>query len=117
RAVSVSSGTAALHTAYAAAGVGRGDEVITTPMTFVATAATASILGAEVRFADVDEYTGLIDPASVAALATDRTKVIAGVDYAGQPANYVGLQEIADAVGALTLADAAHSVGGSFEGR
>ncbi len=117
RAVSCTSGTAALHMAYAAAGVGPGDDVVTTPMTFVATASGASLLGANVVFADVEEDTALLDPAAVDAAVTDRTKVIAAVDYAGHPADYHALQPIADRVGALTLADAAHSIGGSLDGR
>lgn len=117
RAVSCTSGTAALHMAYAAAGVGPGDEVITTPMTFVATASGASILGAEVVFADVDPDTALLDPAAVDAVATERTKVIAAVDYAGQACDYEALQATADRVGALTLDDAAHSIGGTYQGR
>ncbi|MGO4256556.1 UDP-4-amino-4,6-dideoxy-N-acetyl-beta-L-altrosamine transaminase [Marmoricola sp. RAF53] len=117
RAVSCTSGTAALHMAYAAAGVGPGDQVVTTPMTFVATASGASILGAEVVFADVEEDTALLDPAAVEAVVTDRTKVIAAVDYAGHPADYDALQPIADRVGALTLDDAAHSIGGTYRGR
>lgn len=117
RAVSCTSGTAALHIAYAAAGVGAGDEVVTTPMTFVATASGASLLGAKVVFADVEEDTALLDPAAVDALVTDRTKVIAAVDYAGHPADYAALQATADRVGALTLGDAAHSIGGSSGGR
>lgn len=117
RAVSCTSGTAALHMAYAAAGVKPGDQVITTPMTFVATASGASVLGAEVVFADVEEDTALLDPAAVEALTTERTKVIAAVDYAGHPADYDALQPLADRVGALTLADAAHSIGGTSKGR
>jgi UDP-4-amino-4,6-dideoxy-N-acetyl-beta-L-altrosamine transaminase len=117
RAVSCTSGTAALHMAYAAAGVGPGDEVVTTPMTFVATASGASILGATVVFADVEEDTALLDPVAVEAVLTERTKVIAAVDYAGHPADYDALQQVADRVGALTLDDAAHSVGGSYRGR
>ncbi|KUF08602.1 DegT/DnrJ/EryC1/StrS aminotransferase family protein [Leucobacter sp. G161] len=117
RAVTATSGTAALHMAYAAAGIGRGDEVVSTPMTFIATASTASMLGATVRFADVEEDTGLIDPASVAAHVNERTKVIAAVDYAGHPADYDALQPIAEAVGALTLDDAAHSIGGTYRGK
>jgi UDP-4-amino-4,6-dideoxy-N-acetyl-beta-L-altrosamine transaminase len=115
--VSCTSGTAALHIAYAALGVGPGDEVVTTPMTFVATASCASLLGATVVFADVDEDTALIDPAAVDALLTARTKVVAAVDYAGHPCDYDRLQPLADKVGAITLADAAHSVGGSYRGR
>lgn len=117
RAVSCTSGTAALHMAYAALGVGPGDEVVTTPMTFVATASSAAILGAKVVFADVDADTALLDPAAVDAVVTERTKVIAAVDYAGQAAEYAALQPIADRVGAKTLADAAHSVGGTADGR
>lgn len=117
RAVSATSGTAALHMAYAALGVGPGDEVISTPITFVATTAMASILGAEIVFADVEEDTALLDPASAAALAGERTKVIAAVDYAGHPADYDALQAVADRVGAVTLDDAAHSIGGTYRGR
>ncbi len=117
RSVTATSGTAALHMAYAAAGIGPGDEVVATPMTFIATTAAASMLGATVRFADVEEDTGLIDPRAVAAQLSDRTKVIAAVDYAGHPADYDALQPLADSVGALTLDDAAHSIGGSYRGR
>ncbi len=117
RVVSCTSGTAALHIAYAAAGVGPGDEVITTPMTFVATASGALALGATVKFADIDPATGNIDPDSAAALVTERTKVIAGVDYAGQPVEMDRLNEIAHAAGAMTVQDAAHSIGSLDQGR
>lgn len=117
RAVTTTSGTAALHMAYAAAGVGAGDEVVSTPMTFVATTAMASILGADIRFADVEEDTALIDPEAVAALTTERTKVIAAVDYAGHPADYDRLNEIAAQTGSLVLDDAAHSIGSTYNGR
>jgi UDP-4-amino-4,6-dideoxy-N-acetyl-beta-L-altrosamine transaminase len=117
RVVSCTSGTAALHIAYAALGVGPGDEIVTTPMTFVATASCAAMLGATVVFADVDEDTALIDPAAVSSLVSERTKVIAAVDYAGQAADYASLQPLADRVGARTLADAAHSIGGTADGR
>ncbi len=117
RAVTATSGTAALHMAYAAAGVGPGDEVVCTPMTFIASASGASLAGATVVFADVDPDTALLDPDAVAAVVGPRTKVVTAVDYAGQPADYVALQRIADRVGALTLADAAHSIGGTSAGR
>jgi UDP-4-amino-4,6-dideoxy-N-acetyl-beta-L-altrosamine transaminase len=117
RTVTCTSGTAALHTAYMAVGVGSGDEVVTTPMTFVATAACASLLGADVVFADVDRGTALLDPAAADAAVTSRTKVVAAVDYAGQPCDYEALQHVADRVGARTVADAAHSIGGSARGR
>lgn len=116
RAVSVTSGTAALHVAYAAAGVGPGDEVVTTPLTFLATATCASVLGATIRFADVSPDTGNLDPDAAAAVVTDRTKVVSGVDYAGHPIDAVGLGRVAHEVGAILLEDAAHSVGGSLDG-
>ena len=117
RAVSVTSGTAALHTAYAAIGVGAGDEVVTTPLTFVATASCASVLGATIVFADVCEDTGNLDPQAVSAVMTDRTRVVAGVDYAGHPIDATDLADIAHRGGAVLLEDAAHSIGGSLDGR
>lgn len=115
--VTCTSGTTALHTAYAAVGVSPGDVVVTTPMTFVATASSASLLGAEIVFADVDAETALIDPEAVRASVSERTKVIAAVDYAGQPADYDQLNAIAADCGAVTVADAAHAIGGTFAGR
>jgi dTDP-4-amino-4,6-dideoxygalactose transaminase len=115
--VAVTSGTAALHTAYAALGVGPGDEVVASPMTFVATASCASMLGATVVFADVEEDTANLDPAAVAAAVTPRTKVVAAVDYAGHPAEYDSLMAVARSAGAALLADAAHSIGGTYKGR
>jgi dTDP-4-amino-4,6-dideoxygalactose transaminase len=116
-AVSVTSGTAALHVAYAALAVGAGDEVVTTPLTFVATASCASLLGAKVVFADVCEDTGNLDPQAVSAAMTGRTRVVAGVDYAGHPIDAPALAGIAHRGGAVLLEDAAHSVGGSLNGR
>ncbi|MGX6604396.1 DegT/DnrJ/EryC1/StrS family aminotransferase [Micromonosporaceae bacterium Da 78-11] len=115
--VAVSNGSTALHTAYAAAGVGRGDQVVTTPMTFVATASGAAMLGAEVVFADVEQDTANLDPASVESQVTERTKAIAAVDYAGHPADYDRLRKIADGVDAVLIADAAHAIGSSYHGR
>jgi dTDP-4-amino-4,6-dideoxygalactose transaminase len=116
-AVAVTSGTAALHVAYAAAGVGPGDEVVCTPMTFVATAATAALLGATVVFADVSPETGNLDVDAVRAAITPRTTVVSAVDFAGHPAALDELSTVAHAAGALLLEDAAHSVGGSWRGR
>ncbi|WP_410587251.1 UDP-4-amino-4,6-dideoxy-N-acetyl-beta-L-altrosamine transaminase [Amycolatopsis sp. lyj-23] len=116
-AVAVTSGTAALHVAYAAAGIGPGDEVVTSPMTFVATAATAALHGAKVVFADVEPDTGNLAVDAAAAAVTERTKVVAAVDYAGHPAELDALGELARNAGALLLEDAAHSVGGSWQGR
>lgn len=110
RVVSCTSGTAALHIAYAAAGIGPGDEVITTPMTFVATASGALACGAKVQFADIDE-TANIAPDTVEALVNSNTKVVAGVDYAGQPVEIDRLNQIAHDTGAITVEDAAHSIG------
>ncbi|NBE96483.1 aminotransferase class V-fold PLP-dependent enzyme [Nonomuraea sp. KC401] len=115
--VAVTSGTAALHVAYVAAGVGPGDEVVTSPLTFVATAATAALLGARVVFADVQPDTGNLDPDSAAALVTPRTRVVTAVDYAGHPADYDELRAVADGAGALLIADAAHSIGSAYKGR
>ena len=115
--VVVSSGTAALHCAYFAADIKPGDEVITTPLTFVATAAMASMFGATIKFADVQPDTGNIDPESVKSLITSKTKVIAGVDYAGHPVDIDELKEIAKNAGALLLEDAAHSIGSTYRGR
>ena len=115
--VAVSSGTAALHAAYAAAGLGPGDELITTPMTFIATQATAAILGARNVFADVCADTATIDPVSVRAAITGRTRAIVAVDYAGHPADMDALRAIADDHGLLLIEDAAHSLGSTYHGR
>jgi len=117
RAVSVTSGTAALHVAYAALGVGAGDEVVTTPLTFVSTASCASVLGATIVFADVCEDTGNLDPQAVSAVMTERTRVVAGVDYAGHPIDATALTQIAHRGNAVLLEDAAHSIGGSLDGQ
>lgn len=116
-AVSVTSGTAALHVAYAAAGIKPGDEIVTTPLTFVATAAGAALHGAKVRFADVDPATGNLEPAAAEALVTDRTKVVSGVDYAGVPVDSVALRDLAQRHDLLFLEDAAHSIGSTAHGK
>lgn len=116
-AVAVTSGTAALHVAYAAAGIGAGDEVVASPLTFVATAATAVLHGAKMVFADVDPDTANLDPGAAAAAITPRTKVLAAVDYAGHPARLDELADLAHSAGVLLLEDAAHSIGGSWQGR
>ena len=115
--VSVTSGTAALHVAYAAAQVGPGDEVVTSPLTFVATAAGATLLGATVVFADVEEDTGNLDPDAAAAAVTPRTKVVTTVDYAGLPGDIDRLAKVASDAGAYLMEDAAHSIGGTYRGR
>ena len=116
-AVTVTNGTTALHTAYAAAGVGPGDEVVVTPMTFVATASSAAMFGATVVFADVEDETANLDPAAVEAVVTDRTRAIAAVDFAGHPAEYDALRKIAEPLDALVIGDAAHAIGSTYHGR
>lgn len=113
----VNSGTAALHAAYAARGVGPGDEVVVPALTFAATANTVLYLGARPVFADVDAATGLIDPASVATVIGPRTKAIVGVDYAGLPADYDALRAVAHGTEIAIVADAAHSLGAVDNGR
>jgi len=115
-AVTVTSGTAALHTAYAALRVGAGDEVVTTPLTFVATASGATVLGASVVFADVTPDTGNLDPDSVATALTDRTRVVSGVDYGGHPVDAPGLRRAIGERDVVLLEDAAHSIGGRLDG-
>jgi dTDP-4-amino-4,6-dideoxygalactose transaminase len=114
--VSVSSGTAALHCAYAAIGLGPGDEIITPPITFIATQATAAFFGATIVFADVLPDTANIDPQAVAAAITTKTKAIVAVDYAGHPAELEELRSIADRHGIYLIEDAAHSIGSIYRG-
>ena len=119
-AVAFSSGTAALHGATVAAGLRPGDEAITTPLTFAATANAVLYAGAEVRFADIDAGSLLIAPDEVAAALTPRTRAILPVDYAGQPADYDALRRIADGAGSgrpTIIADASHSLGATRAGR
>jgi UDP-4-amino-4,6-dideoxy-N-acetyl-beta-L-altrosamine transaminase len=116
-AISVSSGTAALHCAYAAIGLKTGDEVITPPITFVATQATAAMLGAKVVFCDVSLETGNIDPHQVERLITSKTKALVAVDYAGHPCDMDDLREIADRYGIYLIEDAAHSIGSTYRER
>jgi dTDP-4-amino-4,6-dideoxygalactose transaminase len=115
--ISVSSGTAALHCAYAAIGLGPGDEVITPPITFIATQATAALFGATIVFADVQADTANIDPKAVEAAITPRTKAIVAVDYAGHPADLDELRAIADRHEIFLIEDAAHSIGSIYKGR
>lgn len=114
-AVAVSSGTAALHAAMYAVGIGPGDEVIVPPMTFAATANAVVFQSGTPVFVDVEESTLLIDPEMVEARITPRTKAIVAVDYAGQPCNYEALQDIADRHALFLIADACHSIGGKYK--
>lgn len=116
-AVALNSGTSALHSMYFAAGIGPGDEIITSPLTFAATANAALYLGATVRFVDVESDTGNLDPDLVEDAITERTKAIVPVDFAGHPADYDRLSTIANRHGLKLLADAAHSLGATYKGR
>ena len=115
--ISVSSGTAALHCAYKAIGIGPGDEVITPPITFIATQATAALLGAKIIFADVQPDTLNIDPLAVESVITSRTKAIVAVDYAGHPADLDELRVIADRHKIYLIEDASHSIGSFYKDR
>ncbi|HET9878455.1 MAG TPA: UDP-4-amino-4,6-dideoxy-N-acetyl-beta-L-altrosamine transaminase [Candidatus Limnocylindria bacterium] len=117
RAVVVNSGTSALHAMYFAAGLGPGDEIITTPLTFAATANAALYLGASVRFVDVLPDTGNMDPAAAEAAISDRTRLIVAIDYTGHPADYDELNAAAGERSVTVLADAAHSLGATYRGR
>jgi perosamine synthetase len=116
-AVSFSSGTAALHGAAFAAGVGPGDEVITTPLTFCATANCVLYQGATPVFADVADDTLNLDPREAAKKASPRTKAIVAVDYAGHPAALDELRRIAEKTGAVLIEDACHALGAEFHGK
>ncbi len=112
-----SSGTAALHLAYAALGIGAGDEIITTPITFSATAAAAYYVGATVRIADVDPRTGNLDPRSVEPLIGPRTRAIVPVHLAGLPVDLAPLTELARTHGLRLIEDACHALGATYAGQ
>lgn len=116
-AVALNSGTSALHAMYFAAGLGPGDEILTSPLTFAATANAALYLGATVRFVDVEPDTGNLDPDRVEEAIGERTRLIVPIDYAGLPADYDRLAPIAARHGLRIVADAAHSLGASYRGR
>ena len=116
-AVAVSNGTAALHCACMAAGIGPGDEVITTPITFAASANCVLYCGARPVFADIDSETYNIDPESIRKCITDRTKAIISVDFTGQAVKQKEIRAICDAYGLVFIEDAAHAVGTRYDGK
>ena len=116
-AVAVSSGTAALHAAAFAAGIGPGDEVIVPALTFAASANAVVYQGGIPVFADVRGDTLNADPADVAAKLTGRTRAIVAVDYAGQPSDLDELGTVARASGLALIEDAAHALGAEYRGR
>jgi perosamine synthetase len=116
-AVSFSSGTAALHGAAFAAGLKAGDEAITTPMTFAATANCVLYQGATPIFADVSADTLNLDPEQIAARITPRTRAVLPVDYSGHPADLDAIQELAAKNGLIVIEDASHALGAEYKGR
>jgi perosamine synthetase len=116
-AVVFASGTAALHAACWAARLGPGDEVVTTPLTFAATAGAVVAQGARPVFADIEPGTLTLDPGAVERAAGPRTRAVLGVDFAGLPCDWDALGALARARGWTLIADAAHSLGGAYRGR
>jgi len=116
-AVAVSSGTAALHSAVFAVGIGPGDEVIVPPITFAATANAVVFQRGTPIFADVDADTLLLDPCKAEAKITSHTKAIIAVDYAGQPCDYDSLKRITERHNLILIADACHALGATYKGQ
>jgi len=116
-AVSFANGTAALHAACYAAGVSEGDEVITTPITFAASANCARYMGANIVFADIDEQTYNIDPHEIEKKITAKTKAIIPVDFTGQPVDIAAIMAIARANNVVVIEDGAHSLGADYKER
>jgi dTDP-4-amino-4,6-dideoxygalactose transaminase len=116
-ALSISSCTAAMHTALATLGVGSGDEVITTPMTFAATVNVIEHVGATPILADVEPDTLNIAPSEIARRVTSRTKAVMPVHYAGHPVDLDAIGEIASSHHLSMVEDAAHAVAAKYKGR
>lgn len=116
-AIAVTNATSGLQLAMIAAGVGPGDEVITTPISWIATANAAALQGATVVFADVDARTLNLDPASVARQLTPRTKAIVPVHLYGQCCDMDALMDLARPRGITVVEDSAHAVGGTYKQR
>jgi len=116
-AVAVSNGTAALHCACIAAGIGPGDEVITTPITFAASANCALYCGARPVFADINPETYIIDPKSIEEKITANTRAVIAVSFTGQAVPADEIRAICDRHNLLFIEDAAHSIGTTYKGR
>jgi dTDP-4-amino-4,6-dideoxygalactose transaminase len=116
-AIACSSGTAALHMALLAAGIERGDEVITTPMTFVATVSAIDYVGAKPVFVDIEPGSATLDPARLEAAITPRTKAIMPVHLYGQTADMRAIEDIAARRNLLVIEDAAQAHGAEHHGR
>lgn len=116
-AVLIANGTAALHAMMFAAGIGLGDEVITTPITFAASANCALYCGAKPVFADINPTTYNIDPASIEARITSKTKAVVAVDFTGQAVEVDKIRAICDKHNLVFIEDAAHSLGTKYNGK
>lgn len=116
-AVAYSNGTAALHGACYAAGIKEDDEVITTPITFAASANCVRYMGGTVVFADIDAETYNIDPLEIEKKITPKTKAIIPVDFTGQPADMDKIMEIAKKHNLVVIEDGAHSLGAKYKGQ
>jgi len=114
-AVAVSSGTAALHIAALTLGLKPDDEVITSPITFLASANCIIYSGASPRFADIDEATACIDPVEIRKIITKRTKAIIPVHFAGQSCDMIEIYKIAKEHGLYVIEDAAHAIGSEYK--
>lgn len=115
-AVAVSNGTAALHVACLAAGIGPGDEVITTPITFAASANCVLYCGGTPVFADIDPRTYNIDPEDIERKITEKTKAIIPVHFAGQPCDMDAIHKIAKKYNLIVIEDGAHALGAEYKG-
>ena len=114
--VAVANATAGLHIAALAAGLGPGDEAITTPITFLSSANCIAFTGAKPVFADIDPATALIDPAEVERRITPRTKALVPVDFAGQSCEMDRIAAVAKEHGLVVIEDAAHAIGSDYRG-
>ena len=115
--IAVNSGTAALHTALLACGIGEGDEVITTPFTFIASGNSIVYTGAEPVFADIDLKTYTLNPDAIEDLITENTKAILPVQLYGQSSNMDKINEIAEKYGLIVIEDAAQAHGATCNGK
>jgi dTDP-4-amino-4,6-dideoxygalactose transaminase len=116
-AIGCASGTDALHLALRAAGVGEGDEVITSAFTFIATAEAIAYVGAKPVFVDIDPRTFNITPEAIEAAITDRTRAVMPVHLFGQPANMAGIKAVCETHTLLLIEDCAQSFGATIQGR
>ena len=113
-AVAVNSATAALHLALRVAGIGKGDRVVTSPITFVASANAAAYVGATPDFADIDPVSYTLDPVALERTWKRDTRAVVAVDYAGQVSDLPEISRIARSRGTIVISDACHGVGGAF---